>query len=666
MKKSLLIPIAVFASWVHAQEKMSPAEIERLNQKYDQQFNEAQAFEKSNLADHPMGENAVIVGIEDGMPVYYTIDSRPQVHSMNVDYLNDGVIPGVSVNGEGMTAYIWDGGQVRDTHNDMVGRVTNVESGTPNHYHATGVAGVIISAGTINANGRGMARSAHLKSLNYTSGSTFTEMNTQAALADNSDYMISNHSYGSIAGWHKSDNDNQWYWYGYPNISETETSLFGFYGSNDQAIDLHARNYPYHTIFKSAGNNRNEGPPQQPITHYAYSPNGTWVQHTGVTRPNDCMVQNGYDCLPFNGSNAKNSIVVGAINPIGGDNRYQDPSDVVPSSFTSFGPTDDGRIKPDVTAIGSNVAVPSHTSNSQYISYSGTSFSAPAAAGVAVLLQQIAKEKTNGTQYLRSDMMKALLTHTAYESGPHLGPDYMHGFGLINAFGAAKTYLNVDGNSKLEYNTLNQGQTITMNFVALGTEPLKATIVWIDPQGTPLPQIELNNRTPKLVNDLDLRVTQGGNTYYPWKLDPNNPAAAATQGDNIVDNVEQVFIENPVAGQTYTLTISHKGNLTGGSQNFAMIVTGIDAPMAVEDVNLNNMINIYPNPVANDLNLQVSESISNVEIKLLDTVGNIVLEEKFDHIQKTQKINASKLPAGVYIAYIKTNKGLITKKIIKK
>src|SRR5690606_29791666 len=85
-----------------------------------------------------------------------------------------------------------------------------------------------------------------------------------------------------------------------------------------------------------------------------------------------------------------------------------------------------------------------------------------------------------------------------------------------------------------------------------------------------------NDRTPKLVNDLDLRVSDGLLTYYPWKLDVNNPSAAATKGDNTLDNTEQVVIENPIPGHTYTITVSHKGNLVNNQQVFALVASGIE------------------------------------------------------------------------------------------
>jgi PKD repeat protein len=59
-------------------------------------------------------------------------------------------------------------------------------------------------------------------------------------------------------------------------------------------------------------------------------------------------------------------------------------------------------------------------------------------------------------------------------------------------------------------------------------------------------------------------------------LNRNNPSAAATRtGENNVDNVEMVTIDNPVAGTEYTVIIDHDGTLNGGSQAFSIIFSGI-------------------------------------------------------------------------------------------
>jgi len=143
--------------------------------------------------------------------------------------------------------------------------------------------------------------------------------------------------------------------------------------------------------------------------------------------------------------------------------------------------------------------------------------------------------------------------------------------------------------------SLQQGQTQTFNVIASGDGPLSATISWTDPPGQATADGVINSRIPKLVNDLDIRISDGSTTFYPWILDPNNPSAAAKTGDNIVDNVEQVFIAGTVPGRAYTITITHKGTLQGGLQDYSLIVTGsggqtycVSGPLSNADSRVNN------------------------------------------------------------------------------
>jgi hypothetical protein len=166
--------------------------------------------------------------------------------------------------------------------------------------------------------------------------------------------------------------------------------------------------------------------------------------------------------------------------------------------------------------------------------------------------------------------LKGLVIHTADEAGNYPGPDYKFGWGLLNTAKAA-TLLSNTTTAKIKELTLVNGTTYTLNFKANGTDPLRATICWTDPPGTP-PSPSLNPPNIMMVNDLDLRID--GQTYKPWILDPNNPTAGATTGDNIRDNVEQIYIPTITAG-CHTLTVTHKGALTGGLQAFSLILSGI-------------------------------------------------------------------------------------------
>ncbi len=662
MKKFSMLVAVLTMTVSYAQETVNRQELQKIASETDAKYEEAKVIEAAKYADHPMGEGAALQSIDNGTPVYYHIDSRPQQRSMNVDFLSDGTLPGVDATGNGYTVYIWDGGRIRTTHQEFTGRVTQVETSGSNSDHATGVAGVIMAEG-ISSMAIGMAPQANLKGLNFTNGNTLTEIPNESALPEYSDYMVSNHSYGSRTGWYYNSSQSMWYWYGYPYISETESVLFGLYTNTDRNLDNVIFNAPQHSFFRSAGNNRNEGP-SGTVDHYAYDESNNWVFYSGVNRPNDCMAQGGYDCLAFSGSVAKNTINVAAVKNMAGDNRYNGPSSVQITSFSSWGPTDDGRIKPEVSAIGESVRSATYGSDTSYTNWNGTSFSSPAGAGVGILLEEVKNEFDGGN--VRGDMMKALLINTANETGTTEGPDYKFGYGLINALEAARTIVNADGKYYAADQILHDGSTFTMTFKAVGGEPVKAAISWLDPGGQPLADRPLNDRTPMLVNDLDLRITKGSDTFYPWKLDPDNPSAAATREDNKVDNTEQVVIDSPEAGQTYTLTVTHKGSLVNGKQNFALVISGVNSALGTAEQDLNRLISVYPNPVVENLNVQTGKNLKNAHIRIFNEMGQVVYDRTFDNISKNETIDLKAIPSGVYLVFIKSDEGIVTKKIIKK
>ncbi|MGK4566634.1 hypothetical protein [Flavobacterium sp. 3HN19-14] len=157
-------------------------------------------------------------------------------------------------------------------------------------------------------------------------------------------------------------------------------------------------------------------------------------------------------------------------------------------------------------------------------------------------------------------------------------PDAIFGWGLLNGKKAAETITQNGLSSIISEESLAQGQTYTINVQASGTEPLQATIAWTDVPGA-LSNGTLNANTPALVNDLDLRITKGANTYYPWRLRANAAFNAVANGDDNVDNIEKVAVNN--ASGNYTITVTHKGTLVNGAQPFSLIVTGAQSNFAI-------------------------------------------------------------------------------------
>ncbi len=487
---------------------------------------------------------------DQGRPVYYVNNNLNAARTVSTDdvWSSSGGI--FSLDGAGTTLgklAVWEGTGVRTTHVEFGGRVTQMDLPAATDNHATHVAGTLIAAG-VNPDAKGMSPAAYLAAYDWENSDS--EMADAAADGMN----VSSHSYSFIAGWDYSW--PYWYWFGATAISTTEDYEFGFYSEESRAWDLIAYNAPYSTIVKSAGNDRDDGP--APGTgHYVWDNNALeWIWSTDVR--DDDGGSDGYDCLPSRGA-AKNVIAVGAVHDIPAG--YSNPDDVVMSSFSSWGPTDDGRIKPDIVANGINLTSSVNNSDEAYDTYSGTSMSCPSAAGSINLLVRYFEESHGAVTPLASTV-KALIIQTADECGPNPGPDYSYGWGLLNTYKAAQMIQadSIEGGHILE-DALARGE-IDRRVLSL-SQPgtVRLTLAWTDRPAEVLP-VSLNPPDLMLVHDLDLRVVHRatGTNYFPYIMDPANPGAAATTGDNFRDNIEQIQTLTLDAG-IYDVYVSHKNSL---------------------------------------------------------------------------------------------------------
>lgn len=220
-------------------------------------------------------------------------------------------------------------------------------------------------------------------------------------------------------------------------------------------------------------------------------------------------------------------------------------SDVI-SNSSSRGPSEDGRIKPDICAVGSSVY--STTDPNNYELKSGTSMACPGVAGTLAQLYHAYKDLNGGTNP-NSGLMKATILNTADDLG-NVGPDYIYGWGRINA----RRAYNLISNNQYIGGSATQGATNNHSVnVPAGTDQLKIMLYWLDVEGSA-------GAAPALVNDLDLIVTDPAVTAHnPYILDNSfTPAlldAPATTGVDHVNNMEQVVIDNPAAG-TYNIDVT--------------------------------------------------------------------------------------------------------------
>jgi len=293
------------------------------------------------------------------------------------------------------------------------------------------------------------------------------------------------------------------------------------YSATSVATDVNLNNFPYHLHVHSAGNSQS-------------------------------ACTGGWSTITSSGKTAKNNILVANINTLEALN-----------SSSSCGPVHDGRIKPEISAMGTTVFSTTTPLNA-YTNMTGTSMSTPGVAGTVALLVQRYKQ-LNSNQLPPSSLIKNTVLNTAHDLG-NVGPDYRFGYGRINALQAVRI---------LEQNRYKIA-TITTGFtndevinIPSGTARLKVMLTWNDPAGTA-------NATPALVNNLDLKVVNGATTFLPWILDANNPGTPATTGVDNVSNIEQISIDNPVAG-AYTLRVVGTAVPTGANQTYSLTWT-IESP----------------------------------------------------------------------------------------
>jgi hypothetical protein len=497
---------------------------------------------------------------DNGVPVYYITHNRDAATTIRTHWVWPFSPLNFNLDGSGTDANelaIWDSRGVLLTHQEFGGRVTQVDIPDTTAFHSTHVAGTMVAEGMWYP-AKGMSFVANLSAYDW------TDDKIEMANAATTGLQISNHSYASAAGWRLHVLD--WYWFGDVSVSTVEDYGFGFYDSENQTLDQIAYDAPKYLMVRSAGNDRTDEGPGPGGGHYVWI-DTSWVWSTETRDPDGGT--DHYDCIGWQG-NAKNILTVGAVEDIANPG-YQQPSDVVQTVFSSWGPTDDGRIKPDIVANGDHVLSCLDGSDDAYGYLSGTSMAAPNASGSINLLVRHYENERGGDKP-RSATVKAIVIHTADESGPADGPDYQNGWGLMNTMNAA-IVIKPDSTSfaSVYEGTLADG-TVNNHDIEFYSRPdLRVTIVWTDPPGTP-PSPALNPTTPMLVNDLDLRIEHfvSGTIYEPWVLDGADPSAAATRGDNTVDNVEVIDIKDAPRG-LYRAIVSHKGTLYSGEQEYTII-----------------------------------------------------------------------------------------------
>lgn len=408
-----------------------------------------------------------------------------------------GAGPGIGYDGSGVSIAIADDGSV--LHEDFRGRVTDFNT-TYGGTHGDMTAGLAVGAGNLNPLGMGMAPGAHLFLYSI---QDYPHIENAVQNLQQRNVVITSTSYGEGCG--------------------------GFYDQSTKVVDEQVFKNPalFHTF--SAGNSGEE----------------SCGSYGNILAPDGGRFGN----ITGGRKAAKNVITVG-------NTAYDDH--VLLSS--SRGPTQDGRIKPDIMANGQGNL--STEANNGYRYSGGTSAAAPSLAGTSALLYQAYRE-LNNNQNPSAALIKGAMLNTAEDLG-NPGPDYITGFGRVHAGRAAEVIQNQWHTSNSITNNATKTHTIT---IPQGTQQVRVMLIWHDPEGLPF-------AGKSLVNDLDLSLNSPfGETFRPWVLSKtahrdslNKPAY---RGIDRVNNVEQITIDDPIAG-TYTIHV--KGQLVPrGPQEYYIV-----------------------------------------------------------------------------------------------
>jgi hypothetical protein len=266
------------------------------------------------------------------------------------------------------------------------------------------------------------------------------------------------------------------------------------------------------------------------------------------------------------------------------------------AAFSSRGPTDDGRIKPDVVAPGTWILStyserhqegygdPVNPQNGAYQVdgwgmprngfykyFGGTSMSNPIAGGAAAVVRDFYQKAYSYSA--SSALTKATLINSAVDlldennDGANDNdfpiPNVHEGWGRINLA------IATDGLAQYVDNTsgLSTGGSASTNYTVPGGQPLKISLVWTDFAST-------ETAAANLVNNLNLTVTGPGGVTYRGNVFSGGWSATGGSADS-VNNVENVYVQSAAAG-TWTVQVSG-ANVPSGPQPFALVVRGATA-----------------------------------------------------------------------------------------
>jgi uncharacterized membrane protein len=459
---------------------------------------------------------------------------------------NDGIRPQIGVDvvqaapydldGTGIDVLVYDSGQAGD-HVDYDGRLIHGDSDTVSD-HSTHVAGTVGGDGSNSAaqggsalQWRGMAPNADLISYGTAYPGTGEVLFYENVPDIEADWAAAQNTYGADIGT-ASLGANV-----YHNYSD-RCDVMGKYGPSSRLLDQIVR-----------GGNSTVGIGDKYIATWAAGNERGWSTSCGT-----------YDIVAPPAA-AKNPIHVGGSNT---NNNTQ-------YAHTSWGPTEDGRIKPIVTAgacqTSGDYGIKS-TDNYPADAYTvmcGTSMATPAVAGGIALMLQHYRDVYNTTSRFWPSTAKAILMQTAEDFG-NPGPDYQWGYGQVDIHAA----VDLISRKAFRQDSIAQGEAdVYYLIVPDDANPATVSLAWDDYEAT-------LNANPTLINNLDLElVAPDGTLWRPWVLDPANPTNNATRGTDNRNNQEQVQVFAADEDIIGTWLVRVRGtSVPQGPQDYSLVCEG--------------------------------------------------------------------------------------------
>ncbi|MDR0193952.1 MAG: S8 family serine peptidase [Myroides sp.] len=617
-----------------------------------------------------LGVYSEIVDIyPDGRPLYYQGFNSRAAQIAKIPSIQKGGKFNLNLTGKNVLIGVFDATPVYKKHDEFKDRLNQIhiksevvsESASLSERrtfqlaqeHATHVTGTILAKG-LYPEAKGLAPGVRLYSYNWRND----EINMRDAAKKGA--LASNHSYGAVI------------------ISNgrliIDQRLVGVYDWKAEGFDRVTFAFKNYLPVIAAGNNH---------------------KYANVLNDNQTEFNNLAGI-----ATAKNTLVAGSLAQL---SNSLDITDMTISPTSNYGPTRDFRIKPDIVAKGeglySTINDYSRTEDyilktDKYTYLAGTSMASPVVTSLVALLQEWAVNAFNTP--LRAASIKGLIIHTAYSLNKITdkesntvknlgkGPNAVYGWGAIDAEKAITLLNNLSTNrSYLIENELSNKKTkkyiITNNY---DNNEIEATLVWTDPASVfDYSIIAMSNSKPVLVNDLDMRLKTSDLTYLPWALNKDISNPIALEKDNDVDNVERITSKKLAKGES-TLTISHKGGIILGRQEYSLILSSKE-PISIVEIDASKSgdstteeivilpkeitdldIGIWPNPVVNIANLDYDiQQLKVHELKIYDLNGRLI--KVVNNVDK-KVLSLEDLTIGRYILNFMTSKGIIVKHIVKK